>query len=71
MDGLYHHLKHANMLQVTERLKYEEYDTDALLEDVAARSNLDESKSNVAIFAGNSKKSRYISDYVYFTKCMF
>ena len=70
MDGFYEHLSNMNLTEVTERLKYEQYDTDAAVEDVPIGTNPDLSQSNVATSAVAANKIKAISQYLYETKCM-
>ena len=62
MDGLYDHLSNMNLSKVVDMLKYEEYDTEALLDDVPAKSNADLSQSNINVFTNNSNHSYTISN---------
>ena len=70
MDGFYDFLADINLTEAIQRLAYEQYDTDALLEDVSADMNLHLSPSNVVSFIGDTSKSKAISNYIYLSKRM-
>ena len=71
MDGFYEHLSNINLREVIKRLQYEQYDTDALLEDIPIAKDPDPSQCNVASLAVASNKFESIAHFVYLTKCMF
>ena len=71
MDGFEDHLSSMNLTEVTDRLKYEGYDTDGVQEDIPIDSNFDLSQSNIASFVNDQNQSQSLRQYIYLSKCMY
>ena len=72
MDGLYDTLSEmgGNVNGLLEILETEEYDTDAVKEDVPASNNGKNCESNIQEWSMNPDQYSVIQQYVYFNKCM-
>ena len=75
MDGMYQYVnKQTNKTQSLEQffddLKDEEYDTDALKEDVPCSKRGDDEESNVANMASGKGLYKFVQEYMYYDKCL-
>ncbi len=72
MDGLLDHMSNLNYHQLQQQLEDEEYDTDAVLQDVPAKRYIDPSQSNIAIMCTTKERQfRNIKHHIYLSQCMF
>ena len=75
MDGMYDSLfdrvggSTKNVIELQQNLEIEEYDTDALLNDVPIGRKSEE-KCNVASMA-DAETYRLVQRYIYFHQCMY